>query len=378
MSKSRLQRIRSLTKRLAFSVVPLIVLAGISETLLRIDEPSWMACVRTRACPPHDLRPAFYTQQRGNFVVETAEPLSLYHPTRFWWPRPHVQGTVCGTPGVRTNSFGHRGPEIELSPTRRNVLLVGDSVVWGSAVQETERFSDRTGSLLRARPGLGDVQMVNAAVVGFSTFQALQYVKEEGARFRPEVVIVCAGINDCWLFNRSDRESYRANMTVPQRVKRFLMRSNAFVLIDRYVRELATWIRTGENPAGLTFMFREPWNPRRQHRNSPEETELNIEELGAWAAKAGAGVVLILEDYRTEHPENWDPVAFVEGRQRLQSRAAARGWRVIRIDNMRRAPYRLQPADYFVDFCHLNPRGHEIVGAWLADVLEELLRESAA
>ncbi len=361
-------------KKLLFSVAPAVLLLLGMEIGLRIVSPPWMECLRTRACPPHDFNPVFFTQHRGNFVIETGEPLSIYHPRLFWWPRPHIRGTVCATPEVRTNSLGLRGNEIDESQARRNVLLLGDSVMWGSLVFEAERFSNKAQKLLSRRSGLEDVQLINAGIVGFSSFQVLQYLKRVGlTRFRPEIVVVCAGINDSWLFNRSDRESFRTNMSPPYRVKHFLMHSNVFLLLNRYVGELLEWRRTGRNPEGLSFLFRERWNPVRIHRDSPSETEENFREIGNSAEVQGARVVIILEHTRSEHPKNWDPEGFRAGRSKVERLATNRGWGIIKIEDLSSSPLSLVPHEYLLDFCHLHPKGHDIVATRLAEVLEKLL-----
>jgi hypothetical protein len=228
-----------------------VVLLGVGEVVLRILSPGWMFCFRTRACPQPGG--AWYVTQQGrNFSVETGEPLLAFHPQLFWWPRPDVYGTFWETAGVRTNSLGLRQGPVDPS-ARRNVLVVGDSVVWGAKVQEGERFSDRAASLLRRRPGFADVQVVNAGVPGFSSFQVLQFLREVGIRrFRPRVVVICAGINDVWLTDLSDRAHYEANTKLGPRIRRALAKSNLFLFLNRYVVEAVVWLGTGRNLKGFS------------------------------------------------------------------------------------------------------------------------------
>ena len=121
-----------------------------------------------------------------------------------------------------TNGLGLRQGPVDLSP-RRNVLIVGDSVVWGSGVYTGERFSDYAGAELSRGGQLSDVQVINAGVIGYSSFQVLQYLRESGLTlFRPAIVVFCAGVNDCWHTTASDRLQYEHETTFRRTLGRAL------------------------------------------------------------------------------------------------------------------------------------------------------------
>ncbi len=370
------RRARIAIKNLCFSILPALVLFVGAEVALRLIAPFWMECVRTRACPAHDHRPLNLTEQGHNFSLETHEPLFVYHPRFFWWPRSYVQGTFWSTPDVKTNRFGLRDDEVDMSPGRRNILFVGDSVVWGSLVYQEDRFTEKTHAILQSQPEFRDVQLINAGVLGFSTFQVRTYLKEEGLdRFKPEVVVICAGINDNWPFSMCDREIYARNMRLGNRLRRWCMRSDLFLLLDRYVNELALWARTGENPQGFTFLFRESSGKKTVLRNQPHQTEQNLREAGALIEASGARVVIVLEDIRARQPGGFATRSFKAARSRIRQLAAHAGWPVIEIAKLGQPPIEMKVNDYLIDFCHLHPRGHEVVGRWLADVLTGMLQE---
>jgi lysophospholipase L1-like esterase len=360
-----------LKRTLLFSLLPTVILFSGAELVLRVLSLPWMSCIRTRAC--FQPRARFVTQQGRNFSPETGEPLLVYHPRLFWRQRRHVEGSFWRTPGVRTNEFGLRQGPIDTA-NRRNILVVGDSVVWGSSVREEERFSDTPQRKLWQQPGHGDVQVVNAGVVGYSSFQVFQYLREEGmSLFRPSVVVVCVGINDNWGNEMTDRERYRRSTSVVSRLRDFLVESDLFAFVTRYTPEAAAWLRTGENPKGFSVFLGGKAPAARVLRNSPEEAAANIREMGTLVEAGGAELVMVLQQTRGAYPLNWSPEAFRAARRGFKRLAKAEGWHTIEIAQLEEPPFGMSPASYLLDFCHPSPQAHALIGHWVADAVAELL-----
>jgi lysophospholipase L1-like esterase len=370
----RLLTVRRVVKQACFSLIPVIVILGMGELSFRIISPAWMACVRTRACPRPDPEPRFVTEQKSNFSLEAHEPLLVYHPQLFWWPRPHVKGTFWSTPGVQTNEFGLREKSVEISTEKCNVLLVGDSVVWGSLVQTEERFSNMAQELLSKLPGYKHVQIINAGVVGFSSFQVLQYLRTRGLeRFQPSVVVVCAGINDSWRVAMSDGEEFERNNRPGPRIRYLLQGSNLFLFFERYTHEFLTWVNTGENPEGIAFLYSDVRKSPTVLRNTPERTERNMKSIGKMVGDQDGIPVFVLEETRIQHPHAWNAESFREGRTRVKHLAQTNGWPMIEIAALGGEPWHLDRTEYLLDFCHLHPRGHRIIAELLVEELVSLI-----
>jgi lysophospholipase L1-like esterase len=368
------RRIRNLIKQVWFSLIPLVLILGAGELVFRFVSPPWMACVRTRACPHPEQRPRFVTEQQSNFSLETGEPLLVYHPQLFWWPRPHVEGTFWSTPDVRTNEFGLRERAFDSSSSRRNILLVGDSVVWGSLVEEEARYSNVLQRQLTGYAGWDDVQIVNAGVVGFSSFQVLQYLKAHGLeRFRPHAVVFCVCINDSWPVARSDRQQFERYHRPIERIRRLFQTSNLFLFMERYTHEFLAWATTGQNPEGLGFLYYDRKATPRVLRNTPEETEENLRRAGDLVAACGGLPIFILEDTRIQHPHTWNAESFNQGREKLRRLAQTKEWPIIDIAALTGEPWNLAREEYLLDFCHLHPRGHRIIAELLATALDKTM-----
>ncbi len=93
---------------------------------------------------------------------------------------------------VEHNAEGLRDQHYDYArlPGRRRILVLGDSVVWCWGVEHADCFTER---LERA---LGDTDVINAGVPGYSTAQELLFYEREGRRYRPDVVVLVVAPND--------------------------------------------------------------------------------------------------------------------------------------------------------------------------------------
>lgn len=114
-----------------------------------------------------------------------------------WRHRASVTDTYWGEP-VRINSHGLRGPERapEKGPGVKRVLFLGDSVVFGLALdEEAHTIPARLERELEAA-GTAGVECLNAAVCGWSTWQQLRFLEAEGERWQPDLVLLGFVLND--------------------------------------------------------------------------------------------------------------------------------------------------------------------------------------
>ena len=87
---------------------------------------------------------------------------------------------------------GLRGPDVphaKPSGTFR-ILILGDSLADAVQVPQETRFSELMQDRFTAEYGAGRVQVVNAAVSGWSTAQEVRYFEDEGRLFQPDLVLL--------------------------------------------------------------------------------------------------------------------------------------------------------------------------------------------
>ena len=109
--------------------------------------------------------------------------------------RPGWSGDEFGAPVV-INARGLRNPEVPYAPPRgtRRVLALGDSWTFGFRMREADAYPRQLERILDARAvARGEaprVQVVNAGVIGYSTDQEAAWLRVEGHRYQPDLVLV--------------------------------------------------------------------------------------------------------------------------------------------------------------------------------------------
>jgi len=94
--------------------------------------------------------------------------------------------------GVRytTNSFGFRSEEVD--PSKEHVLVMGDSVVWGPEVQNSETVS---ANLAQYFP---EYQVLNLGVSGYGVDQYYLKLKQYISKLNPKLVVVNIFTGNDW------------------------------------------------------------------------------------------------------------------------------------------------------------------------------------
>lgn len=74
------------------------------------------------------------------------------------------------------------------------VLVLGDSLAYGSGIPKDKTFPNRLESLLREK--FNNAEVVNAGVSGYTPYNELQYYLTEGRKFESDLVVVAFCMND--------------------------------------------------------------------------------------------------------------------------------------------------------------------------------------
>ena len=107
-----------------------------------------------------------------------------YDPEIGWLPVANRIAAFEGSkPIIHSNSFGLRDIEHDHS-ARPTVMFVGDSLVWGKDVEESERFTE----LLR--DGYPGIRIVNAGVNAYGNDQEYLLLRRLWRAFDPDVVVL--------------------------------------------------------------------------------------------------------------------------------------------------------------------------------------------
>lgn len=132
--------------------------------------------------------------------------------------RPGWSGDEFQAP-VTINSKGLRNPEIpyEKPAGTYRILALGDSWTFGFRMNEPDAYPRQMERLLaQSAAARGDkrrVEVINAGVVGYSTDQEAAYLRSEGWKYSPDLVVVnFYPVNDTHnkLYQYQKRASLRA------------------------------------------------------------------------------------------------------------------------------------------------------------------------
>ncbi len=120
-----------------------------------------------------------------------------------WWNMKanlkghRVVGRCWGLPvdfTISTNAEGFRGPALAPKGERVRILAIGDSTVFGLAVDNEETWPSQLQRILNAEGERYEV--INAGVPGYSAFQGLRFLDKRGLALEPALVIAGFGHND--------------------------------------------------------------------------------------------------------------------------------------------------------------------------------------
>lgn len=102
-------------------------------------------------------------------------------------PRLHIQSFY-----VQNNNLGFRDDTILLRKTKRRILLLGDSMMWGLGVQNPEMASE----ILQKKFLENKVEVVNMTMNAYSTDQEYFVYEHIGEKYKPDHVILFFHPND--------------------------------------------------------------------------------------------------------------------------------------------------------------------------------------
>jgi len=144
-----------------------------------------------------DLRQRLFTNDDASWRLQWAArqseqkglgyALDDWSPTRGWTLRPNLRDVPFRGTIVNSNSKGIRGRTefaYEKPPGVTRIVVLGDSFTFGEEVGDDETYAHHLQALL---PGS---EVLNLGVHGYGHDQMLLYLKEEGLKYDPDIVLL--------------------------------------------------------------------------------------------------------------------------------------------------------------------------------------------
>jgi lysophospholipase L1-like esterase len=290
----------------------------------------------------------------------------LYRPDpRLFWrfhPGLDVEESSDRMIDVRTNSLGLRGGEIaprKSSGTLR-ILALGDSCTFGQGARTDEAYPERLRQILAGRRPDLTIEVLNAGVPGYSSYQTRRQLEGEGFALEPDVVVIAVGFNDTGDARPTKRRSFAGQLLLSDaEYARAVERSNRFGVL-RLAYRLRGTSGGGDDDA-------ESGGPIDKPRVAAGEYRSNLEAMIDASRARGILPVMLVWPYRYQaaglpSAGRWEAVTAYQGIARDVARA--RGIPLVDGVDLVRAR-----EDYFFDSVHFNPAGYAAVAQALADAL---------
>lgn len=143
-----------------------------------------------------------------------------YDSDRFWKLKPDIsindpqnvfwQGTV-------SNSLGFRSPEfsLERTPGSLRVVCFGDSSTFGIGSKMQDTWPSQLRTIIQEDyrfTAVENVEVINAGVPGYSSYQGLQHMRQEIDRLKPDLVMASYANNDFWHWDQTTDEDHAKDL----------------------------------------------------------------------------------------------------------------------------------------------------------------------
>jgi hypothetical protein len=146
--------------------------------------------------PEPEIRPANLFEQYAYSMFRRSS-----NDVLFYEPNPNARFHKYAV-----NSHGFRGREVSLEKPEDTfrIVFLGDSIVWGHQLDESETLAGQLESKLNLMSTTKKFEVLNFGVSGYSTQQEVELFVERAQRFEPDFVIVGFCLND---FEESSAEA---------------------------------------------------------------------------------------------------------------------------------------------------------------------------
>jgi lysophospholipase L1-like esterase len=154
---------------------------------------------------------------------------------------------------VHINERGYRGPVVPYERTgKKRVLFLGDSVTFGYRIARWEDTFPFLADSLAARTNSVAIETVNLAVEGYSQWQEAIVMQTEGARYKPDLVVLGFVLNDVTEMFHLVRfggaeEGFQMRHAASSWLERVLSKSAIVYEVQNVTREIKAKRRLGED-----------------------------------------------------------------------------------------------------------------------------------
>ncbi len=184
MTNRKINRNISLSKKISFGIIVAVLVLIAVEIILRLA----------------GLFPAQKLFEKSESSASWQENLfagfmGIHQPDPelLWTMKPNLNKSF-----VQTNSRGLTGRLIpyEKDAAKLRILLLGDSTPLGIGLKDWDNSYVWLLQQFLERKLNREVEIINASTAGYTSRQGLDYLREEGMKYQPDIVLIYLGNND--------------------------------------------------------------------------------------------------------------------------------------------------------------------------------------
>jgi len=140
-------------------------------------------------------------------IIQTPITMMISDPILGWRIKPDSSKEADGVV-FANNSYGFRGNEINEKKGKDvfRIICFGDSSTYGVFVTYEDIYSEKLEEKLDNHFRNIRFEVINAGILGYSTFQILALFEERIKALKPDLIIVSAGINDAAIISEEQLE----------------------------------------------------------------------------------------------------------------------------------------------------------------------------
>ncbi len=118
----------------------------------------------------------------------------------FWRLRPSqvIRSRFFENNEFKINSFGLRGEEIRPLSDKIRIVGLGNSCTFGWRTEEDKIYLRQLEKMINADSTLPQVEIINAGIPGYSSFQGQKFYSTDILSLKPDLVLMMFGWNDQW------------------------------------------------------------------------------------------------------------------------------------------------------------------------------------
>ncbi|MCP4705178.1 MAG: SGNH/GDSL hydrolase family protein [candidate division Zixibacteria bacterium] len=169
----------------------------------------------------------------------------------FWKLRPSqvITSRFFENNEFKINSFGLRGEEVPKQSDKIRIVGLGNSCTFGWHTPENEIYLRQLEKLINADTTLPQVEIINAGVPGYTSFQGQYFFENHISALESDIVLMMFGWNDQWAAadNIPDKDQHFPSQFILD-IQDFVSRLKIYRLLRKII------LLTTEKPLAETIM----------------------------------------------------------------------------------------------------------------------------